>query len=157
MAALLKYARARYEFLSLNLKSGLTPESPQFVRMQEDVCNNIKNQVKSVGALDVDSAMTLLKMTTEGVNGCVAFIQSQQDALRDCINTKLDVTAGAAPKTATTTLDNPEEWLTKTIWAQMLADKLVAAKLCEICAFWEAQGLPIQEKCSPRMPQLTHY
>ena len=65
MAALLKYARARYEFLSLNLKSGLTPESPQFVRMQEEVCTNIKNHVKSVGALDVDSAMTLLKMITE--------------------------------------------------------------------------------------------
>ena len=141
MVALLKYARARYEFLSLNLKSGVTPESPQFVRMHGDVCNNIKIQLKSVGALDVDSAMTLLKMITEGVNGCVAFTQSQQDALRDCINTKLDVTAGAAPKTATTTLDNPEEWLTKTIWAHMLADKLVAAKLCEIGACFGSAGI----------------
>ena len=90
MSALCKFVQVRVQLLQLNLSSGLTLESRQYHAMAQETVALLVTSIGNVPKLTTEQVTTIMQM----ILNSPTFIQEHIEAIRNALNTKLDIALG---------------------------------------------------------------
>ncbi len=123
MAALLNFARARFELLKLNLACGMDPVSDKYKQLSQAAVSHVQRQISTAGKINCDTATQILKLMNDGATSLKMFSAEQVELIRDAVNSKLDQAMGASNASGSSSqkMSQPEVWLTQELQETMLA------------------------------------